>query len=395
MEGGFAYSSRGTASDDANKGAVTPQNRIIVVAFPDTRYVKSIRNNPSPRYPHDVDQKQGSMFQRELAFEIVPRTNAGATKEKRIFAALNGAFSKDETDFEIYRKMRFAGQVLTEQLMDPRGKENTRSGVSVQCGGSNSLLNTGNEFIKANDIVIWKLPDPSSPINRNQKNDKRIVPWTVPYRPWSKDDQNYAMLASNFHTLVNERHIEKSEFDKRDKDELSSCAQEIRSSVLKLVLVAIDMLCRCGVITPNANFINNRGNLTPTQRSNAANTYMANHIDFLSLLHDFMHIKQDYSGSSMNISVAKPNGTQTESTLDKILDDVLFNMETQHPIYQRNGLTPLAESQQKVDNCQKEMLPELLSSLEMMRMFFRSRIVCRALTSAGPGEQFDGIFGAV
>lgn len=104
------------------------------------------------------DEKNSTVDAYELAFTSVDSTIGVRSREVTYFTNTDGIMQRIQNPDDVYQKYQCLGVVQTPGRTGREGSDQGMRFNVIHSAGSTSTINTGNEVIHPNDLVVWEFP---------------------------------------------------------------------------------------------------------------------------------------------------------------------------------------------------------------------------------------------
>lgn len=378
---------------DPNYNPLTSTSRIIYNFVMDKKIIQEkeekARNHIIPFYPAFDSQIDNCILSRELLIAKKSK-NMQSGKKLQVFSCLNNAGDTTQNLFDFERQHTVVGVALIEGKYDVRSENNNRSGVSGQMGGSTTIKNTGNQKIVSGDLIMWAFPPKDEPTNGVSRNDGRIVPLTLPYRPEEPYNEGgpQSILVGNFYRLVAQRYnfkYSQNNILETQMDPITEGAFYSRAAIMKAAWITIIQLLEAGVL----------GFVEENRREQRAESWSSVKTQNPKIIENQLYQLYKILNVSGHINEATHvDSSPTNSTsVHERIDERLFNPKERdnRVIAISNGNVDDEQyvARQKMIQAQMTFLPEYLYSVKKANTYFTNKVFARALSTAEAGEVID------
>ena len=363
-----------------NAGRVAGNGRLAQSEYEDRQAVGAA-NSPYPF--SDMSDTSFRMLPREVALAYKTRSfTSGSDGLVNVFSVLNGVGHDGKSLKQLRGELTFAGLVGSDgAIYDTEGNYPANPDVALILGGTTTIVNTGNQYIRNGDYIMWDLPEPSA-ASASSTRDRRILVSTLPYRPSEQGPTASAII----------EHM-KTRGAPRDTP-LGGACSSLRNFVRIIAVMALKAFLSSGLVA----FDNAAFGITPAARTRreanaAAWDALGDRVQEGHLLRVARALRAADIRDMDQSSELRVQAGARGLALSTYLDSMLIGMTPLVNRTEGSNAIPSGDAGTLLRG-QLGVLDNLLAGIHQAQEHTRSRVFCRAITPAAPGQPLDVNVGA-
>ena len=265
----------------------------------------------------------------------------------------------------------------------------------VQTGGLCTIVNTGPKRINNGDSVYIEWPNKHTPFEnpKARRGSERMLLWTMPYEPVLD-----AVTKESLNDLVSDcSELDEYEVERRGPILESACI--LRQALLQAALEAVSVFIDTGLVTINTEALglDNPGyeRRLDASRRNKRGEHRTHFLKTISKALELTNASDDVLSE---LKVPLPHGPGHKvpkgSLRDYLLKTLMGTDETFHLLPKMEGTHEMPGGiEGDILQRQMSLIDDFFQGVNKGTEFVKSRIICKAITPANPGEEMDVIAG--
>jgi hypothetical protein len=374
-------------SGGLGQNPITPGGKVVINGFlsvPEIRNRKSKMNEGNSFFGGSSDDAAFTIYPKELCFiqrDIANRKKTG-NSDLLVTSVLNGGFRPDQTVEEIIESIDVAGITTGPGLKYDSFTDESDSGISLSIGGLTTIVNNGDKYIGAGDLVFWNLPSIKNPYDKSNNGSRRITLSVEPYRP-----DIHQVTESNLKCIISDPKLQKNE----SMGQIVQSAKLFSDTIRTSVILALHVLASSGIVKVDMDALTdedtrNQNSMDFLQDENVRLTIYNQLAVGLGL------IDSSNPESKMNF---KLNGSSKYTKLSEYAIDVFMGEREECGLFSLNpGNKTIPEGAKGLHmKKQRGWIADQIAAIERGNMYYKRRIIGKAITPSDPGKEFDLIMG--